>query len=608
MASPTRATTWLARLGVATAVIVTLGWVHLAEFNGATLWDSAVFLAGGRLLQRGLMLYREVWDNKPPGIYLYQQAVYAVLPTAVWSLRCTDALLYLGGAAALYALCRRVARRPLALAATLGWLFVAHHPEFNVAGFYTEEYVAIFAAVAVALAARWAARGGGLWQPVLCGVAAALAVQFKTPGLACVVPALLLLGARRPRVAVAGFAAGAALPTLAVLVYLWAGNALPDYLDSQLWHAIASHQLDTIPQSLDQRLAQLGWETARVLGPYPWLIFPAMLGAALTLVEPTRLRVAALAWALADLAMIAAQKFYHAHYFIQVFPALTWLAAIGLAAALQRRPDEGWRRGAWRLGLTALLVGLAWRDAQVAVAVRQGIVARNWMALRAGPAAWRSGPGDAYEARVGAWVAARTAPQDTIFIHDTGSASAVYWTADRLPASRYLAENVVRGPRIAEQLGELERARPAYVLVAGGPGPRSITPLLERDYVLVGTRQESYRLELWGRRRALPLALGRFDAEGWTSPVVEANDEDGAVVLACGAEPVDGVRLAMRSAASAAATADAVWTSVAPGDTPVQQYVQLRCMLPAGAALRDARIGRLQFSPQGTDSGPLRTS
>jgi hypothetical protein len=608
MPTHTRATTWLVRLLVAAAVLATLLWVHLAEFNGATLWDSAVFLAGGRLLQRGLVLYRDVWDNKPPGIYFYQRAVYALLPTTVWSLRVADVVLYLLGAAALYALCRRVAHRPLALAATLGWLFIAHHPEFNVAGFYTEEYVAIFAAAAVALAARWAAAAGGGWLPLLSGLAAGTAVQFKTPGVACALPALLLLSARRPLPAVAGFGAGALLPLLAVLAYLWAGNALPDYLDSQLWYPIASHELGTLNQSPGQRLAQLGWESARLLGPYPWLIFPAMLGAALALIEPTRLRVAALLWALGDLAMIVAQKFYHPHYFIQVFPALTWLGAIGLAAVLERRPGESWQRGAWRLALTTALVLLGWSGVRAVLAERQGLVERNWLALRAGPEAWRSGPGGPFEARVGAWVAARTAPEDTIFIHDTGSASAIYWTADRLPASRYLAENVVRGARLDEQRAELERARPAYVLVAGGPGPRPITPLLMRDYALVGTRQEFYRLELWGRTREVPLALGSAAADGWTSPVVEVNDEDGAVGLACSAEPDDAVRLEVRSAASAAATADAAWIAVPGGDTPVQGFVQLRCALAPGALLRDARIGRLRFSPAGSDSGPLRSS
>jgi hypothetical protein len=607
MRSHPRAATWLARLLVAAAVVVTVAWVHLAEFNGATLWDSAVFLAGGRLLQRGLVLYRDVWDNKPPGIYFYQRVVYALLPTAVWSLRFADVVLYLLGAAALYALCRRAAHRPLALAATLGWLFIAHHPEFNVAGFYTEEYVAIFAAAAVALAARWAAGGGG-WLPLLSGLAAGVAVQFKTPGVACALPALLLLSARQPLRAVAGFAAGAVLPLLAVLAYLWAGNALPDYLDSQLWYPIESHELGTLNQSVGQRLAQLGWESARLLGPYPWLVFPALLGAALALVEPTRLRVAALLWACADLAMIAAQKFYHAHYFIQVFPALTWLGVIGLAAVLQRRPGESWRRGAWRLGLTAALVMLAWSGVRTVLAERQGLVQRNWLALRSGPEAWRVGPGGPFEARVGAWVAARTAPDETIFIHDTGSASAIYWTADRLPASRYLAENAVRGARLDEQRAELERARPGYILVAGGPGARPITPLLAHDYALVGTRQEFYRLELWGRTRELPLALGTTDADGWTSPVVEVNDDDGAVALACTGEPNDGVRIEVRSAVSAAATVEAAWTAVPGGDTPVQGYAQLRCALAPGAVLRDARLGRLRFSVEGSDSGPLRTS
>jgi hypothetical protein len=253
---------------------------------------------------------------------------------------------------------------------------------------------------------------------------------------------------------------------------------------------------------------------------------------------------------------------------------------------------------------------LAWRDATDVMRQRQGLVARNWQALRAGPAAWRRGPGGPFEERLGAWVAARSAPQDTIFIHDTGSSSAVYWTADRLPASRYMAENVVRGARLAEQLGELERARPAWVLVAGGPGPRVITPWLQRDYVPVGTRQEGYRVELWGRTRPLPLALGNAAPEGWLSPVVEVNDDDDGVQVACEGEPAESIQLAVRSAASAAAVADAAWTPRAGGEAPAQAYLQIRCAVAPGAALRAARIGRLRFSADAplADTAPLRTS
>ncbi len=341
-----RAATWLIRGAIAAAVVGVALWVHLAEFNGATMWDSAVFLAVSRLLQRGLVLYRDVWDNKPPGIYAYQTAVFALLPTAVSSLLFTDFALYFLGDAALDGLCRRFAHRPLALSATLCWVFIAPHPTFPVAGFYPAESVALFAAVAVALAARWAAGEGGGWQPFASGLAAGLAVQFKTPALACGVPALLLLAARRPWRAVPPFAVGAAMPLLAVLAYFWFVNALPAYFDSQLWFPIASHEPGALNQSLGQRVAQLGVESVRALGPRPWLLFPALLGAALVLLDPNRLRVAALLWALADLTMVMAQKFYHLHYFIQTFPALAWLGAMGLAATLQRRPDDSARRDA----------------------------------------------------------------------------------------------------------------------------------------------------------------------------------------------------------------------------------------------------------------------
>ena len=235
-----RARRWLIGAANVAAIAAVAFWVHLYEFNGEVQYDAALFLTIGKLLQRGLLLYRDLWDTKPPGIYVYQSAVFAVLPVAVWSLRLTDYLLYVAAGVLFFRLCAIEARWPLAFFATAVWLYWAHHPAFNMAGFYTEEYSAMGAIAAVAAAARYW-RGGGLAWVAVSGAAAAAAVLFKHPGAACGIPVVVLISGRRPARALALFAVCGALPLLAVIGYFWWHGALDAFLDCQFFSLLTQH-------------------------------------------------------------------------------------------------------------------------------------------------------------------------------------------------------------------------------------------------------------------------------------------------------------------------------------------------------------------------------
>lgn len=43
--------------------------------------DEGIYLALGQAMQRGAVLYRDIWDNKPPLLYL----IYAIIPTLLWA-------------------------------------------------------------------------------------------------------------------------------------------------------------------------------------------------------------------------------------------------------------------------------------------------------------------------------------------------------------------------------------------------------------------------------------------------------------------------------------------------------------------------------------------
>jgi hypothetical protein len=493
---------WLTGSTTVAAIAAVALWVQLSELNGGAMYDAALFLTIGKLMQRGLLLYRDLWDTKPPGIYLYQSAVFAVLPVAVWSLRLTDFLLYVGAGVLFYRLCAIEARSPLAFFATAVWLYWAHHPDFNLGGFYTEEYSAMGAIAAVAAAARYG-RGGGLAWAAASGVAAAAAVLFKHPGAACGVPAIVLISGRRPGRALPLFVLCGALPLLAVVGYFWWRGALDAFLDCQVFELLAQHGV-TQPGHFAPwaRLPVLFQRTSEQLHGQLLYLVPVAAGAGVALLRPNRWRLAVLSWLVADLVMLDMQRFYFEHYFIQVFPSAILLSAIGAAALLHTRVGEPRSATAVRLTLCVVAVALAFRPIEGAVAQRSMYVAGSWYTITHRRVDWPRDPGGPFEEQLGNYLRAHTRPDERVFIVETGTVVAAYWIADRLPASRYIFSTQVlaSSARQAEQIAELERSRPAYVVVADPVPEFYLTRWLEQRYHLEMIDQlYTLRADVWAR-------------------------------------------------------------------------------------------------------------
>ena len=65
--------------------------------------DEGIYLAVGQALQRGAVLYRDIWDNKPPLLYL----IYAISPTLFWA-KLSATVFVLGTITAVYLLSQKI--------------------------------------------------------------------------------------------------------------------------------------------------------------------------------------------------------------------------------------------------------------------------------------------------------------------------------------------------------------------------------------------------------------------------------------------------------------------------------------------------------------------
>ena len=521
--------------------------------------DEGTYADIGRALLRGAHLYRDVWDNKPPGVYWLAAGVDALLGPSGRSFAAVLAVIVALMAAGVWVLGRRAGDHRLAFGAALVCIVLASLPNlegdlFNaeLAGAVLVVWALVLFAVPEPRPARAVAAGGLLGGALLCkGVFAfdvlAVAAVALWAGRSGVVAAAQ---ARRHVLALAAGTAGVVAVALAAVA---ARGSLGGLLDVVLHQDVSYLQRTNGPGGSVLAGGAAHQQALDALLLATRVLFPLAVGAALAWRWSGRGRFwpAIVAfWLGSDLAaaMVSSREF--PHYVLQAVPAAALAAALVARAAWQARSRTGGRRRAARAGcavLTVFVVLAVWPVLQAAVVLPRAEVA--WAghdpfppletdSFRAAqlPTYYRLGwerligsatarqydalfPTDL--ARLDATVAlferwAR--PRDRVFVWGT-----IHWSyalSDRLPAGRYVSLNSayqVDPHAEARLIGELT-ARPPAVLVEDIPLAPGVIDLLRR----------------LGYRR-LPGAAAGDDA--WVAPWARASSSAGSAGSAGPAGP-----------------------------------------------------------------------
>jgi hypothetical protein len=281
--------------------------------------DQGIFMAVGRGILHGQTPYLDLWDHKPPLIYLVS-AIGDTMPGDYW------ACLWVFSVAAVTATGYLVWLMTNRVTAVIATVLLASYPATQGGGM-TET----FATLAAAAAFWWATRDR--W--FLAGAAAGLALLTSLQLLA-LIPALLVLSGRR---GVLPGIRGALVVAAPVVLWLGLAGALP-----AAWDAVAVYSriyLDLDP-SLD----------LRVYLPFAGLmVLPLM---PLALHRPTgRTELAAMVWLGLGLLVVLANGRLFPHYLTPLLVPLAILAG---------RPIRHLRRRQWLMAaviLTTLVWGVA---------------------------------------------------------------------------------------------------------------------------------------------------------------------------------------------------------------------------------------------------------
>ncbi len=228
----------LALLGLA-AVALLARIPSIAEPLGI---DQSLWASAARGIARGQLLYRDVWEQRPPGIYAAYVAAFRVFGWTPAAVAWLDILASTLTTALLYAIVRRLANGTTgAIAAALYATLTMPAWLYRHAGFLERSVCETFIVASVALAALCAV----IWrdrQMVTAafgvGLFAGLAVVFK-PNAGLYLPALLIwMACNRPKdgfeslgsLVPSFFAAaiGATIVPALTLAWLWRLGLLPD--------------------------------------------------------------------------------------------------------------------------------------------------------------------------------------------------------------------------------------------------------------------------------------------------------------------------------------------------------------------------------------------
>ena len=450
--------------------------------------DQGVFsnLADGVL--NGKLLYRDLWENKPPAVAWLYAAAIGLLGRSYVAIHALQAVFATLTALVVAWLVRRATgSTPASIASAL--LYLVHAGGVAFGGFWGTAQAEVFMdfPLALALALLLAARHATGRRTLLAAGAAGLCIgwtlllKYSAAPLAALVLVALVRpdGSARERVgAVGAFSLGCAFPLTALAGGMWAAGAWADFYRATI--AFNAAYRDATEPSRIPLAMRLLYSPARLLALY----VPAAVGS-IAVLWPRKQRpfggdqplasAAAWLWVLALGEVFWQGKFWLYHYHVILLP-LALLAGIGLSRALApwRGPA---RRAVASVAAAALLalLSLPYSGDVVSYDRRHGISAR-WRGRATAEQMEATYTWGDYEfartKEAASAIARETAPGDRIFVW--GFEPYVYFLSRREPSSRFVYDLPLMPsftsvhPLFAAQLmDDLRRHPPArFVVVA----------------------------------------------------------------------------------------------------------------------------------------------
>jgi 4-amino-4-deoxy-L-arabinose transferase-like glycosyltransferase len=222
-------------------LVIIIAWRSLNYISSARpRYDSSVFAGSAVHLMAGKVLYRDVWDHKPPLVFFINLCALKLGDATINSVRFAERIFAVTAVILLFWLVSAVfGNILLAFITTLFFLFHMYNAVILSGGNFTEEYGAVFliAGICAAFASHRLKGPKSAVMSFVCGLVLSLAVLTKEPFVFSIIPWFIYLiwlrrdDAKKALTGASLFIAGAAVPVLLFVIYLLANGAMSDYIN-----------------------------------------------------------------------------------------------------------------------------------------------------------------------------------------------------------------------------------------------------------------------------------------------------------------------------------------------------------------------------------------
>lgn len=333
-----------------------LGRAYTAASCGRLSIDALLFAYIGQGWAHGLVLYRDLWDHKPPGIFAVDAAVLHFWPNSFTSIAGLEFCFILGAIYTAYRLAREVNAQPGIT--TFVAAIACNNAFYNEGGNLTETFLILPEVVSAYAYVRFL-RTGKARYALAAGVFSGMAALFKPVGIAPLLASvgyclILWLTTHRRLVwalrSTAYMCIGACLAWLPFVVYFWMKGLLHEMLFASF--------------AYNFQYADLGFKgfhklyTLVLLEPVLVLVISLFVLACMIVISFREERALAwgflLLWAVADIAGALAGGRFYPHYFLPTMASLS--LCYGIVFTELARNQKRWVAALAALTLAPLLL------------------------------------------------------------------------------------------------------------------------------------------------------------------------------------------------------------------------------------------------------------
>jgi 4-amino-4-deoxy-L-arabinose transferase-like glycosyltransferase len=213
--------------------------------------DSGLFAYTGQQILAGRLLYKDVWDEKPPGVYYVNaMALYFAgeTPWAIWWL----GLIWIALAgAALYLFMNKLVGLVPGLLSAVIFLLMVMYPDYYQKGNFTEVYALLPQVLAIGIFLKFLSSGCKTRWLFVLGITTAAAFLMKPTYIALGVTTLLIAlyldlrqrSVKRAVIHLLTYALGLAIPLGAIGLYLASKGTFQD-----MWYAVFTYNFQYAKQ------------------------------------------------------------------------------------------------------------------------------------------------------------------------------------------------------------------------------------------------------------------------------------------------------------------------------------------------------------------------